>query len=44
MARALRAVPAAVPTVTKHIGRSFTGLGCEDRTQIAICVHDVGTG
>ena len=32
----------SVPTVKAHIGRLFTKLGCENRVQIAICVHDAG--
>jgi len=32
----------SVPTVKAHIGRLFTKLGCDNRVQIAICVHDAG--
>jgi DNA-binding CsgD family transcriptional regulator len=31
-----------VPTVKAHIGRLFAKLGCDNRVQIAICVHDAG--
>ena len=34
----------SVPTVKAHIGRLFAKLGCDNRVQIAICVHDAGTG
>jgi DNA-binding NarL/FixJ family response regulator len=30
----------SVPTVKAHIGRLFAKLGCDNRVQIAICVHD----
>ena len=32
----------SVPTVKAHIGRLFAKLGCDNRVQIAICVHDAG--
>ncbi|HYO38606.1 MAG TPA: LuxR C-terminal-related transcriptional regulator [Nocardioidaceae bacterium] len=32
----------SVPTVKAHIGRLFTKLSCDNRVQIAICVHDAG--
>jgi DNA-binding NarL/FixJ family response regulator len=32
----------SVPTVKAHIGRLFLKLGCDNRVQIAICVHDAG--
>jgi DNA-binding NarL/FixJ family response regulator len=32
----------SVPTVKAHIGRLFAKLSCDNRVQIAICVHDAG--
>jgi DNA-binding NarL/FixJ family response regulator len=32
----------SVPTVKAHIGRLFAKLACDNRVQIAICVHDAG--
>jgi DNA-binding NarL/FixJ family response regulator len=32
----------SVPTVKAHIGRLFAKLTCDNRVQIAICVHDAG--
>jgi DNA-binding NarL/FixJ family response regulator len=32
----------SVPTVKAHIGRLFAKLVCDNRVQIAICVHDAG--
>ncbi len=34
----------SVPTVKAHVGRLFAKLGCDNRVQIAICVHDAGSG
>lgn len=32
----------SIPTVKAHVSRVFTKLGCTNRVQIAICVHDAG--